>query len=423
MSLSVVGVGVNSPGITTLLGHLLVKTGGVTSREQLAAEKRAIELGRESCKFSFLINKRKEEIERGRSKIVTIKTFLVERYTINLVDSTCWSLKHLVFACGLADVAILVVSAEDSFEANVAMIQDRACVILGMGIKHLILAVNKFDLPEINWSKARYDFISGKLSKALKKMGFQSLISLPVSGFTGDNLSSKSSNFPWWEGPTLLEAITRITIVRPNFENEPFMFAVHHKHSPRRYVVGRVLSGRCRVGSRIFSSSNPTTTITEIQSLFRNLAEARAGDMVGIEFSRFSDIPEKTIVSDAPLNSVCTITCRIRVVYHPSKIRVGYQPLMCCSVSRAPSTWSRILRTVDPRENTIIRENPSELSIGDVAEVEIILDRPIVCCAHTDSPILSKVVFIDINRLIGFGVITSVTASPVEKGSCTKAAR
>merc|ERR1740124_364277 len=164
-------------GKSTLMGHLLYKLGVVTEREMHKNKKEANAQGKGSFAYAYLLDLHEEERSRGVTVDVCLRHFETKDRRITLLDSPGHKdfVPNMIAGAAQAEHAILVVNASrNEFEAGFAdngQTKEHAILIQSLGVKQVILAVNKMDT--CNWSKERYDYIVGEMDRFLKKIGLK----------------------------------------------------------------------------------------------------------------------------------------------------------------------------------------------------------------------------------------------------------
>jgi len=150
-----------------------------------------------------------------------------------------------------ADCAVLVVAAgQGEFEAGIAktgQTREHALLAFTLGVKQMIVVVNKMDDKSVNWGEPRFNEIKTEVSNFIKKIGYtpEKVPFVPISGWLGDNMLEKSTNMTWWKGPTLLEALDSISEPkRPS--DKPFVFLF--KMFTRLVVLERSLWEEWKLG-------------------------------------------------------------------------------------------------------------------------------------------------------------------------------
>jgi len=213
--LNLVVIGHVDHGKSTLVGHMLFRLGYIDEKKMKELEEQAKAKGKESFKFAWILDKMKEERERGITIDLTFMKFETKRYVFTIIDAPGHRdfVKNMITGASQADAAVLVVSArKGEFEAGMSQEgQTREHLLLAktMGIDQIIVAVNKMDAPDVKYSKERYEQIVNVMKKFMKSLGYpvDKIPFIPVSAWLGDNLIERSPNTPWYNGPVFVEAL------------------------------------------------------------------------------------------------------------------------------------------------------------------------------------------------------------------------
>ena len=414
-------------GKSTLTGRLLLEAGYVDEKAFAEIETEAKKLGKEDFKYAWIMDRLKEERERG----VTIEAmhvgFETPKYFYTIIDLPGHRdfVKNMIVGASQADAALLVVSARPGeFEAGVGpQGQTREHLFLAwtLGIRNLIVAVNKMDV--VNYDQKRYEQIKGELTKILKILRYDvsKIPFIPVSAVRGDNIKTKSSNTPWYNGPTLLEALDAIE-PPPRLVDKPLRLPIQDVFSitgAGTVVTGRVESGVLKVGDPIVIL--PPAKVGDVRSIethHMKLEQAKAGDNVGVNIRGVEkqDVKRGDVLGN--LNSPPTvaeeIVARIAVLEHPTTIGVGYTPVMHVHTATVPAQIIELISRLDPATGQTVEQKPQFIKRGDVAMVRLKPLKPVVVEKFSDLPALGRFSLRDMGRTIAAGQIIEVRPAKVE---------
>merc|ERR1712003_280397 len=176
------------------------------------------ESGKGSFKYAWVLDKLKAERERGITIDIALWKFETQKFSFTIIDAPGHRdfIKNMITGTSQADVAILVIdSTQGGFEAGIAkdgQTREHALLAFTLGVKQMIVAMNKFDDKSVMYDQGRYKEIKAEVSAYLKKVGYKpmKIPFVPISGWVGDNMVDKSKNMPWYKGPFLLEALDKI---------------------------------------------------------------------------------------------------------------------------------------------------------------------------------------------------------------------
>jgi elongation factor 1-alpha len=222
---SLVVVGHVDAGKSTATGHLIYKCGGIDKRTIEKFEKEAAEMGKASFKYAWVLDKLKAERERGITIDIALWKFESPLSVFTIIDAPGHRdfIKNMITGTSQADAAVLMIaSGQGEFEAGISkdgQTREHALLAFTLGVKQMIVCTNKMDDKSVNYSEARYNEIIKEVGSYLKKIGYnvEKIKFVPISGWNGDNMIEKSSNMPWYKGPTLLEALDQLETPRPAY--------------------------------------------------------------------------------------------------------------------------------------------------------------------------------------------------------------
>ncbi len=427
--LNLVVIGHVDHGKSTLVGHLLFRLGLIEEKKLKELEEQARAKGKESFKFAWILDKMKEERDRGITIDLTFMKFETKNYVFTIIDAPGHRdfVKNMITGASQADAAILVVSArKGEFEAGMSPEgQTREHLLLAktMGIEQIIVAVNKMDAPDVNYDQKRFEQITGILKKFMKGLGFkvEEIPFIPVSAWKGDNLIERSPNMPWYKGPTLVEALDQL---KPPAKpvDKPLRIPIQNVYTipgAGTVPVGRVETGVLRVNDKVvFMPPGVVGEVRSIQMHYQDLEKAEPGDNIGFAVRGISknDVRRGDVAGhlDNPPTVADEFTARIFVIWHPSAIAPGYTPVIHAHTASISARMVEILAKLDPRTGKVIEEKPQFLKPGDVAIVRFKPVKPMVVEKFSDFPALGRFAMRDMNRTIGIGIITEVKPAQVE---------
>jgi len=422
--MNLIAIGHVDHGKSTLMGRLLYEAGVIDQRLIQQYEEEAKKLGKETFKFAWVMDKLKEERERGLTIDLSFYKFETPKYEFTLIDAPGHRdfIKNMITGASEADAAILVVSARPGeFEAGISpggQTREHASLAKILGINQLVVAINKMDDPGVNWSKERYEEIKNEIARLLKTLGYDvsKIRFVPVSAWTGDNVLKKSDKMPWYDGPTLIEALDEF-VPPPKPIDKPLRLPIQDVYSITgvgTVPVGRIETGRMRVGDRVvFMPPGLVGDVKSIEMHHQPMEEAVAGDNIGFNVKGVSkkDIRRGDVVGhvDNPPTVAEEFIAQIFVIYHPTAIGVGYTPVMHVHTAQVAVTFIELLKKLDRRTGQVVEENPSFLKTGDVAIVKLKPLRPVSLEEFQQFPELGRFAIRDMGQTIAAGVVKEIT--------------
>jgi elongation factor 1-alpha len=435
--INAVVIGHVDAGKSTTTGHLIYKCGGIDKRTIEKFEKEAQEMGKGSFKYAWVLDRLKAERERGITIDISLWKFETNKFYYTIIDAPGHRdfIKNMITGTSQADIAILTVaSPAGEFEAGIAkngQTREHALLAFTLGVKQMIVIVNKMDEKTVNFSQDRYNEIKAELSTYLKKVGYNpdKVPFVPCSGWTGDNMLEKSDNLPWYKGPTLLEALDAATPpTRPS--DKPLRLPLQDVYKIGgigTVPVGRVETGVLKPGMVVtFAPSAVTTEVKSVEMHHESLPEANPGDNVGFNVKNVSvkDIRRGNVCSDSkndPASETGDFTAQVIVLNHPGQICKGYTPVLDCHTAHIACKFSELLTKVDRRTGKELEKEPKAIKSGDAAMVLMLPTKPMCVESFAEYPPLGRFAVRDMRQTVAVGVIKETTKK-VKEGKVTKAA-
>jgi elongation factor 1-alpha len=419
-------------GKSTSTGHLIYKCGGIDKRTLEKFEKEASEMGKGSFKYAWVLDKLKAERERGITIDISLWKFETDKYHCTIIDAPGHRdfIKNMITGTSQADVAILMIaSPPGEFEAGISkdgQTREHALLAFTLGVKQMIVCINKMDEKSVNWSQERFVEIVKEVTDYLKKVGYDPLKVpfLPLSGWTGDNMLEPSDNLKWYKGPTLLQALDAvIPPKRPT--DKPLRLPLQdvYKISGIGTVpVGRVETGILKPGMTVsFAPSNQFTDVKSIEMHHQALLEAIPGDNVGFNIKNISakDIKRGYVASDLkndPARECSAFLAQVIILNHPGQIGAGYCPVLDCHTSHIACKFAELQSKIDRRTGKAIEEEPKFVKTGDAAMINIIPTKPLCVEVFSEYPPLGRFAVRDMKQTVAVGVIKGVDKKKVAGG-------
>ena len=435
---NLVVIGHVDSGKSTTTGHLIYKCGGIDKRTIEKFEKEASEMGKSSFKYAWVLDKLKAERERGITIDISLFKFQTDKFYFTIIDAPGHRdfIKNMITGTSQADVAILIVaSGKGEFEAGIGkngQTREHGLLAFTLGVKQMIVGVNKMDDKSCNWSQARYEEIKSEVSQYLKKVGYnpEKIPFIPISGWLGDNMVESSPNLPWYNGTTLLGALDLI-IPPKRHVDKPLRLPIQdvYKISGIGTVpVGRVETGAIKAGMVVmFAPSGVTTEVKSVEMHHETLEQANPGDNVGFNIKNVSvkDIKRGYVASDSksdPAKECENFTAQVIVLNHPGQISAGYTPVLDCHTAHIACRFNIIQKKIDRRTGASIEDEPKAIKSGDAAMVVLVPSKPMCVEAFTEYPPLGRFAVRDMRQTVAVGIIKEVLKKEIGSGPTKGAA-
>jgi len=435
---NIVVIGHVDAGKSTTTGHLIYKCGGIDKRVIEKFEKEAAEMGKGSFKYAWVLDKLKAERERGITIDIALWKFTTEVYEFTIIDAPGHRdfIKNMITGTSQADVAVLVVaSGKGEFEAGIdanGQTREHALLAFTLGVKQMIVAVNKMDSESVKFSEERYNEIQEAVTQFLKRIGWKTkdIPFVPISGWNGDNMLEKSPNMPWYKGPTLLQALDAITPPeRPS--DKPLRIPLQDVYKIGgigTVPVGRVETGIIKPGMVVtFAPVGLTTEVKSIEMHHEQVQEATPGDNIGFNVKNVSvkEIRRGYVCGDSkndPPKGCKDFTAQVIILNHPGEIHAGYAPVLDCHTAHIACKFTTLLQKIDKRNGKVMEENPKMVKKGDAVIAVLTPSKPMVCEGFKEYSPLGRFAVRDMRQTVAVGVIKSVNKVEVA-GKTTKAAQ
>lgn len=391
-------------GKSTLVGHVLLKSGAIAEQQLDEGEN----------KFRFIMDKLGEERERGVTIDLAHAKFETPKYEYTIVDCPGHRdfVKNMITGASQADAAVLVVDAVDGVQPQT---KEHVYLAMTLGIRQLIIAVNKMDL--VNYAEDKFNKVKDEISTLIASIGYKpsEVPFIPISAFEGDNISEPSSNTPWYKCKALIPAFEDFKAPeKPT--NLPLRVPIQDVYSITgvgTVPVGRVETGIMKKGEDvIFEPAGASGEVKSIEMHHEMFDQAEPGDNVGFNVRgvgkndiRRGDVAGHT--NDAPTVAK-EFDAQIVVLQHPGVITVGYTPVFHCHTSQVACTFLELSKKLDPKTGQVAEENPDFLKTGDAAIVKVKPTKPMVIENIKDIPHMGRFAIRDMGQTVAAGMCIGI---------------
>ncbi len=404
-------------GKSTLVGRLLYDTGSIREEEMRKLREVATELKKETFEFAFVMDKVKEERERGVTIDIMHRPFETQKWYFTLIDAPGHRdfVKNMITGASQADAAIFVVSAKPG-EGIQEQTKEHAWLMKVLGIGQMLVVLNKMDAA--SYDQKRFEELKVEVTKLLQGIGYKvaEIPFIPASAYVGDNVAKKSDKMPWYNGPTLIEALDQFIKEPDKPTDKPLRLPVQDVYSITgvgTVPVGRVETGVMKINDTIvFQPAGVTGEVKSIEIHHQQLPQAVPGDNVGFNVRGVdkSQIKKGDVIGhpNNPPTVVSEFTAQIIVLNHPTVVTAGYTPVFHAHTAAVACTIEEIIAKIDPKTGQVVQEKPDFIKTGDAARIKVKPLKPMVIEKQSEFPQLARFAIRDMGMTVAAGVVLDV---------------
>ncbi len=419
-------------GKSTLIGHLLFQTNNIPVDQLQTLESESARIGTAdgALDYSLLLDGLMAEREQGITIDVAYRYFTAAGRKFIVADTPGHEqyTRNMATGASQCDAALILVDVQRGI---VPQTRRHALICALMGIRRLFFVVNKMD--RVAWDEAQFSLVYAQkqaLVADLANFGLQLTehTAIPVSALGGDNLTARSSNTPWYSGPTLLEWLAA---VRPESwrESAPLRLPVQYvikasrggtvwQHGVAaevrdavggtfRAYAGTVVSGALRVGDELVSlPAGISTRVAEIWAGNKTVGSAVAGMAVAVHLAGEHDIVRGDLLVPANDRPEMSDQFKTRIIWMDEAPLFAGRHYEFHGLSGSMSVEvSRIRNRIEPE--TYRRLAAESLAMNDVAEVELHLSRSVPFDPYDENRETGAFVLVDrlTNATVACGMI------------------
>jgi elongation factor 1-alpha len=415
---NIVFVGHVDHGKSTTVGRLLLDSGHIEEHVIEKNEKLAAEQGKAGFGLAYVMDGLKEERERGITIDVAHKEFFTPKYYWTIIDAPGHRdfVKNMITGASQADTAVLLCAANDGVNAQT---KEHAFLAKVLGVKELIVHVNKMDISGVDWSEDKYKKAVDEVSQLLKMAGFGSQLDnipmIPASSLLGDNVYKKSENTPWYNGPTLFEAIDAAAMPSKPLD-KPLRLPIQdvYKISGIGTVpVGKIETGTLNSGKTVvFNPSQKSAEVKSIEMHHTIVDKAEPGDNVGFNVRglaadeiRRGDVAGYTDSEPTFVRHDETFVGQIQLMDIPKAVSVGYTPVFHAHTAQVAIKFQDLLEKTNKNGK---EANPSFLKNGDACLIRFQPTKPFAIEQMDTFPELSRFAIRDMGKTVAAGVCLKI---------------
>jgi bifunctional enzyme CysN/CysC len=396
-------------GKSTLIGRLLYDSKMIFEDQLAALEADSKRVGTQgqNIDFALLVDGLAAEREQGITIDVAYRFFATDKRKFIVADTPGHEqyTRNMVTGASTADLAVILIDARKG-----VLTQTRRHSYLAhlIGIRNLVLAVNKMDL--IGYDQAKYDAIVANYRDFAGSIGISQFLDLPISGLAGDNITNRSANMPWYRGPTLLEHLETVELDVNADQAKPFRMPVQWVNRPNldfRGFSGLIAGGTVRKGDPIkVIPSGRGSTISRISTMDGDLEEAVAGQAVTLCLADEIDCSRGNVIAQADQPPEAADQFEATIVWMAEDEMLPGRPYWLKLATQMATVQIQAPK-YQVNVNTMEHLAAKTLELNAIGVANLSTDRPLVFEPYAQSRDLGGFIIIDklTNATVGAGLI------------------
>ena len=381
-------------GKSTLIGHILYD-----SKLLYADQEKALLLDSKvgstggDIDYSLLLDGLMAEREQGITIDVAYRYFTTDKRSFIVADTPGHEeyTRNMAVGASFADLAVILI---DATQGVLVQTRRHARICALMGIHYFVFAVNKMDLA--NYSKERFDEITEQIHVLANELHLRSVQIIPVSATKGDNITKKSANMPWYEGPAILEYLENVDVTEKGHE-EGFYMPVQRVNRPDhtfRGFQGQIEAGTVRIGDEL--TVLPSGEKAEVERILigdKDAESADEGRPVTICLNREIDISRGCVLEKDSKIAVSKVFDATLLWMDDAKLADGEDFFVKLGTKKIGGFIRRILYKTDINSGEQVKADTLEKN--EIALCEIVLDEAIPVDLFRNHKTMGELILID----------------------------
>ena len=396
-------------GKSTLIGRLLYESKQIFDDHLAALERDSKKHGTtgEDIDLALLVDGLEAERQQGITIDVAYRFFATARRSFIVADTPGHEqyTRNMATGASNADLAIILIDAR---KGVLTQTKRHSYICSLLGVRHVVVAVNKIDL--LDYDQAAFDRIVAEYQAFADKLGFASITPIPLSARFGDNVTVRSPQTGWYQGPTLVEHLETID-VESDAAAKPFRFPVQWVNRPNldfRGFAGTIASGVVKAGDPIVvAASGKQTRVERIVTADGDLAEARAGDAVTLTLADEVDVARGDVLVPPTERPEVADQFAAHVLWMAEEALLPGRPyLMRIGTSYTPVKITALKHKVDV--DTLEHLAGKTLALNEIGFCNLSTAAPVAFDAYADNRETGAFILIDryTNATVGAGMIS-----------------
>jgi bifunctional enzyme CysN/CysC len=396
-------------GKSTLIGRLLYDSKMIFEDQLAVLEADSKRVGTQGgdIDFALLVDGLAAEREQGITIDVAYRFFSTDKRKFIVADTPGHEqyTRNMVTGASTADAAVILIDARKGI---LTQTRRHSYLVSLLGIRHVILAVNKMDL--IGWSREGFEQIVDDYRDFAAQIGLNDITAIPISGLKGDNIATRGAKSPWYAGPTLLEHLETVELDEDRLRAGPFRMPVQWVNRPDldfRGFSGFIAGGTVRPGDKVrVLPSGRTSSVSRIVTLDGDLAEASAGQSVTLTLADEIDVSRGDVLAASNQPPEVADQFETTLVWMADEPLLPGRPYWLKLGAKLVSAQvTEIKHKVNV--NTLEHLAGKTLELNEIAVCNLSLDQPIAFDPYQDNKDLGGYILIDrmSNATVAAGMI------------------
>ena len=394
-------------GKSTLIGRMLYESQMIFDDQVASLKNDSKKYGTqgENIDFALLVDGLSAEREQGITIDVAYRFFSSSKRKFIVADTPGHEqyTRNMATGASTAELAILLVDARNGI---LTQTKRHSFIVSLLGIKNIVLAINKMDL--VNYDKNIYEKISSEYKLFSKKLNFKNIQSIPISALKGDNIHKKSKYMKWYNDKTLFDYLetTKTKIKTSN----SFVLPVQSVNRPNlnfRGYSGTIAEGKIRKGDELISlPSNQKVKVKDIFVGERSIKTANLKQSITLTIDKEIDTSRGDILCSK--NSTVDMADQFNMNVIWMSEDKGFTGRTYLAKIHNISTSIKIMNIKKIYDvNTLEFAAGNELKLNDVAEISISFNKTVPFSTFKENKILGSLIIIDPinNQTMGMGMI------------------
>jgi sulfate adenylyltransferase large subunit len=401
-------------GKSTLIGRLLYEAEALFDDQLSTLEKESGKHGTVGTEpdFSLLLDGLAAEREQKITIDVAYRFFSTAKRKFIVADAPGHEqyTRNMATGASTADLAVLLVNAEQGLTRQT---KRHSLIVSMLGVRHLVVAVNKMDL--VDWSEPKFRTIEADIRAFARNLDVKEIVCIPTAARSGDNVVARSLRMDWYRGPTLLDHLEEVEIASVPYRR-PFRLPIQLVNRPTpdfRGYCGMISSGEAYAGMPVkILPSGVTSYVERIVASDGDLDSARAGQSVTLTLTDDVDVSRGDVIAEIERPPTVADRLAARIVWMGTEpLAPGRSYLLKLGSCSAKAKVEPGLHVFDL--DTRALTPASRLGMNDVGHCRLALDRPIAVDPYADGKETGSFILIDPESFdtMGMGLVEKTEAA------------